>query len=122
MISTGIYVYVILPTCYVALPGSLTSISPISTALSNLRIATAGVYHNFILCFVIYLLQDSGGGVSNVMSGWAYQSVEGGLMITKIDPVGYGWHSLTRKLTSVIALELTPFFSAIADTNYHPSE
>lgn len=86
MISAGIRLYLCLPTFYVSLPGSLSDGS-IGAALSNLRIATAGVYHNLILCFVLFLLRGSGGGGHHILTGWMYVAVEAGVIITHVNEV-----------------------------------
>lgn len=92
MISMGVYIYLILPTFYVSLPRSTYEQSTtVKGAISTLRIATAGIYHNLVLCAIVYLLQASGGGMSTRLTGWAYELVDGGISVSHIASVSHAY-------------------------------
>jgi hypothetical protein len=71
-----VHLYILLPTFYVALPSS-------SHLVSNLRVATAGVYHNVVLCLFIYLLTWKALGP--ILSYPFFTDVDGGVLVVGVD-------------------------------------
>ncbi|KAL8292422.1 hypothetical protein RQP46_001034 [Phenoliferia psychrophenolica] len=71
LLSTGVHLWVALPTFYVSLP-SATQSSP----TSELRIATAGVWHNLILVAFYWLLSEQGAALGRTAASPAFRAVD----------------------------------------------
>lgn len=81
ILSTGLHLYIILPTFYVSLPDTSPS------KFSDLRIATAGVWHNLVLVLVVLGLSEKGIGIGKYFEKIGFKDVEGGLLVVSIDSV-----------------------------------
>ncbi|GAA5960555.1 hypothetical protein JCM21900_002840 [Sporobolomyces salmonicolor] len=84
LLSTGIHLYLFLPTLYVSLsaPAPATSQSP----FTDLRVASAGVWHNLGMAGAVWMLSDEGGGVSRwMLEQGAMDGVESGVTVVGVD-------------------------------------
>ncbi|GAA5935167.1 hypothetical protein JCM10213_000665 [Rhodosporidiobolus nylandii] len=65
LLSAGLHLYLFLPTFYVTLPASA---DPTSSALTDLRVASAGVWHNLLLIAAAGVLSDAGAGIGRTLA------------------------------------------------------
>ena len=78
--------YLLLPTFYVSLAASSNPTSQIS-AVSDLRIASAGVWHSIVLVGVAWGMSEQGIGVGGFLGDWLGTPVGGGVVVVDVDSV-----------------------------------
>ncbi|GAA5874133.1 hypothetical protein JCM1840_000361 [Sporobolomyces johnsonii] len=84
LVSTGIHLYLFLPTFYVSLPAPASTAS--QSPLTNLRITSAGVWHNLGMAGAVWLLSNEGGGASRwMLEKGAMDGVESGVKVVDVD-------------------------------------
>ncbi|CEQ39390.1 SPOSA6832_00924 [Sporobolomyces salmonicolor] len=84
LLSTGIHLYLFLPTLYVSLPASTPATS--QSPFTDLRVASAGVWHNLGMAGAVWMLSDEGGGVSRwMLEKGAMDGVDSGVTVVEVD-------------------------------------
>ncbi|GAA5883173.1 hypothetical protein JCM16303_006125 [Sporobolomyces ruberrimus] len=124
ILSTGLHLFfLLLPTFYVSLPistftNSISPTSPYSTLLSgpgsgltDLRIASAGVWHNVLLVIIggVGMGKEVGGigWAEGFVRGWGMKGIEEGVRVVEVtNPILRSLLPLTTLITHLNDLEL----------------
>lgn len=83
------HLWVALPTFYVSLPAAAPT-----APTSELRIATAGVWHNLILVAVYWVLSEQGAGFAKAAVSPMFRAVDGGVLVVSVKSVSGLFHSV----------------------------
>ncbi|GAA5968383.1 hypothetical protein JCM11641_007614 [Rhodosporidiobolus odoratus] len=102
LLSVGFHLYfpLLLPTFYVALPSASSSLSfeAGTSPLTDLRLATAGVWHNLLLVGGAWAMAESGLGVGGALAEavGAVERVEEGVVVDEVDKTSPLYQHLPR--------------------------